>query len=634
MPPSTYGVLGPLDLPLGLGLLRLSTEGRPQEADAIAVIHHALDAGIRVLDTADSYCLDDKDLHYGERLVRKALATWGGDRDAVRVVTKVGMARPKGRWVPAARPERLRKVVEGSLAALGEEAIFLLLLHGNDPATPFEDQLATLADLQREGKVRHLGLCNVDVAEVRQAQRHFEVAAIQNELSVMNRGAATDATLALAEQLGIPFLAHRPLGGHAKTEALEKNRAVKPLADRYAITRHEAALATLLDVGPPVVALFGATRPERVDSCVRAAAVRLDADDRAAVRTKISFEATPDARALLTPTVPSARPIAPGGAPGTEPEVVIVLGVQGAGKTSLVTRYTDAGYARLNRDTLGGKLDDLVPALVEHLASGGGRVVLDNTYPTRVSRWPVIRAAQAAGVPVRCIHMATPMREALVNVVLRILERYDRLLGPDDMKELGKSDPNLPPPQALSRWAACFEPPGLDEGFGAVDTVPFARRPAPGIDGAHKALLLDVDGTLRRTKSGEPYPRDPDDIELLPGRAEVLRRWVDEGYRLYFVSNQSGVASEKVTEDAVRRCFDRTIELLGLPVADVAFCPHPAFPAGCFCRKPMPGLGIRLARTHGFDPSTAIMVGDLESDAKFAEAIGARYRPAERFFTE
>ncbi|MFN7145646.1 MAG: aldo/keto reductase, partial [Myxococcota bacterium] len=178
----TYGVLGPLALPLGLGCLRLGTEGRPDEASAIALIHHALDAGVRVLDTADSYCLDDKDLHYGERLVAKALAGWGGPRAEVRVVTKVGMARPKGRWVPAARPERLRKEVDKAVAALGGP-IFLLMLHGNDPSVPFEDQLAALAALQRAGKVVHLGLCNIDVAEVRQAQRHFEVAAIQKELS-------------------------------------------------------------------------------------------------------------------------------------------------------------------------------------------------------------------------------------------------------------------------------------------------------------------------------------------------------------------------------------------------------------------------------------------------------------------
>jgi histidinol-phosphate phosphatase family protein len=624
----TYGVLGTLDLPLGLGLLRLCTEGRPAEADAIAVIHHALDAGVRVLDTADSYALDDKDLHYGERLVRKALAD-RADRGDVRVITKVGMARPKGRWVPAARPERLRKMVDQSLTALGVDSIFLLLLHANDPAVPFEDQLGALADLQRAGKVRHLGLCNVDIAEVRQAQRHFSVEAIQNELSVMSRAAATEGTLALASELGIPFLAHRPLGGHAKTDGLEKNRAMKPLADRYGVTRHEAALATLLDLGPPVVALFGATRIASVDASVRAAALRLDAEDRAALATKISLEPTPEARALLTPTAPSPRTLPAGGDPTASPEVVVVLGIQGAGKSSLVERYVEHGYLRLNRDTLGGRLDDLIPVLVAAVTSTNPRVVLDNTYPTRVSRWPVLRAAHAAGVPVRCVHVDTPQREALQNIVGRVLDRYERLLGPDDLKELGKTDTNLPPPAALSRYTACFEPPALDEGFAAVDTVPFVRRPT-GATGL--ALLLDVDGTLRLTKSGEPYPSDPEDIEVLPGRAEVLRGWIDRGYRLFLVSNQSGVASGKVTEDAVRACFERTIALLGVPVVDVAFCPHPSFPVGCFCRKPMPGMGVALARRHGLDLGRAIMVGDMESDRQFAEAIGAEYRAAAEFF--
>ena len=102
----SYGVLGPLAVPLALGTLTLSTEGRPEESAAIEVIRHAWDAGIRVFDTADSYALDDKDLHYGERLLARALA----GREAT-VVTKVGMARPKGRWVPAGAPDRIRKQI-------------------------------------------------------------------------------------------------------------------------------------------------------------------------------------------------------------------------------------------------------------------------------------------------------------------------------------------------------------------------------------------------------------------------------------------------------------------------------------------------------------------------------------------
>lgn len=627
-----YGVLGALEVPLALGLLRLSTEGRPPEPDAIGVIHFALDQGVRVLDTADSYALDDKDLHYGEHLVRKALASWTGPKDQVRVITKAGLARPKGKWVPNGRPDHLRKMVDGSLKALGVERIFLLMLHAQDPKTPLEDSLAALAELQRAGKIEHLGLCNTGIPEVRQAERHFKVRAIQNELSVMDRSSAVDGVVALAKQIGAAFLAHRPLGGHAKTANLLKNRAVKPIAARHGVTPHEAALAALLDLGPPVIPLVGATKRASVESSLRALKVPFDAKDRAELTTKISFDATPEALAATAPPVtpPGLRSLQAGEGPGDEPEVVVMMGIQGAGKSSEVAKYLERGYARLNRDLLGGDLGGLVPKLAELLASGQRRVVLDNTYATRVSRYALIRAAHAHGVPVRCRHMATPIDEAYANVVLRILERYGKLLGPEELKELGKDDPNLPPPAAMAKYAASFEPPHVDEGFSVVEAIPFVRRADPQYTG--RGLLLDVDGTLRRTRSGEIFPRSADDVELLPGRRETLQRFVDEGYKLFFVSNQSGIASGTVARDAVEAAFARTIELLGLPVAEVVFCPHPAFPVGCFCRKPLPGLGVSLIQRHRLAREHMLMVGDMDSDHDFARALGIRYLHADQFF--
>ena len=606
--------------------------GRPAEAEAIEVVRFALDQGIRILDTADSYATDDRDLHYGEHLVRKALAAWQGPRDEVRVITKAGLARPKGRWVPNGRRDHLRRMVEGSLKALGVERIFMLLLHANDPKTPLEESLAALAELQKEGKVEHLGLCNTSIAEVRQAERHFPVRAIQNELSVVNRGSGAEGLVALARQMGVPFLAHRPLGGHAKTATLLKNRAVKPIAARHGVTPHEAALAALLDLGPPVIGLFGATRRASVESSLRALRVPFDARDRTELASRISFAPSPEALAATAPPVTPAglRELAPGEGPGDEPEVVVMMGIQGAGKSSEVARYLDRGYARLNRDQLGGELDDLIPKLGEMLASGQRRVVLDNTYATRASRYSVIRMAHAHGVPVRCRFLATPIDEAYANVVLRILERYGKLLGPEELKLLAKDDPNLPPPAAMARWAASFEAPHADEGFSAVEAIPFVRRVDPQFTG--KGLLLDVDGTLRTTRSGEIFPRDPDDVELLPGRREVLKRWVDEGYRLFFVSNQSGVASGTVTSAAVEAAFARTVELLDLPVVEAAYCPHPAFPVGCFCRKPLPGLGISLIQRHQLAREHLIMVGDMDSDRDFARALAARYVDVNEFF--
>ena len=183
------------------------------------------------------------------------------------------------------------------------------------------------------------------------------------------------------------------------------------------------------------------------------------------------------------------------------PEIVILMGIQGAGKSVLVADYVSHGYVRLNRDQFGGRLDDLVPHLRQLLSAGATRVVLDNTYPTRLSRAPVIATGHAFRVPVRCRHLQIPLAEAHVNIVLRMLARYGRPLGPEEMKAHRKSDPNLPPPAALMRWAGSFEAPSLNEGFAAVDVVPFVRR----LDPAHteKGLLLDVDGTVcRSSKSG------------------------------------------------------------------------------------------------------------------------------------
>jgi histidinol-phosphate phosphatase family protein len=631
-PHGVHGVLGALGIPLGLGVLRLSTEGRPSAEEAIDVVRFALDQGIRLLDTADSYALGDGDLHYGEQLVRKALDAWSGPRHEVRVITKAGLARPKGRWVPNGRREHLRRMVEGSLAALGVERIFMLLLHAHDPSSPFEETLAALAEMQKEGKIEHLGLCNTTIAEVRQAERHFAVRAIQNELSVIDRSSAAEGMVALARGMGIPFLAHRPLGGHAKTGNLLKNRAVKPIAARHGVTPHEAALASLLDLGAPVIPLVGATKRSSVESSLRALRVPFDARDRAELETRISFAPTAEALAATAPLVTPAglRRLTADEGPGDEPEVVVLMGIQGAGKSSEVARYAERGYARLNRDQIGGDLDGLVTRLGELLSSGQRRVVLDNTYATRVSRYPVIRAAHAHGVAVRCRFLATPIEEAYANVVLRILDRYGKLLGPDELKELGKEDPNLPPPQAMARWAASFEAPNEDEGFGVVERVPFVRRVAPAA--SHKGLLLDVDGTVRRTKSGEIFPRDPDDVEILPRRREILKRWVDDGYALFFVSNQSGIASGTVAREAVDAAFARTVELLDLPVAEVAYCPHPAFPAGCFCRKPLPGLGIWLIQRHELAREHVVMVGDMDSDRDFARALAARYVDAAEFF--
>lgn len=167
--------------------------------------------------------------------------------------------------------------------------------------------------------------------------------------------------------------------------------------------------------------------------------------------------------------------------------------------------------------------------------------------------------------------------------------------------------------------------------FSAIDSIPFVRRTVD--DHKQKGLLLDVDGTLRTTRSGEIYPRSAEDVVLLPNRRETLKRWVEDGFLLCFLSNQSGIASGKLSQTDAEAAFQRTVELLGLPVTEVTYCPHPAFPVGCFCRKPLPGLGVYLKRKYKLDFDQSVMVGDMDSDAAFARGIAVRYVDANEFFS-
>ena len=630
--PQPFGIFGSLQLALGLGLLRLSTEGRPSQEESTSLIHLALDRGVRLLDTADSYCIDNSDFHYGENLAKHAVDCWLGPREEVRILTKVGLVRPAGKWLPNGTPKHILQSVDTSLRTLDSEQLFLLQLHAKDPRVPFEETLSALAELQKSGKVQHIGLCNVGPAEVRQAMRHFQVASVQCELSILTRKSASDGMLLLTQELNIPFLAHRPLGGYAKVEKLEKNRVLVPLAQRHNATPYEIGLAAVLYSAPNVIPLVGATKQSSLLSSIGATKLCLDISDRTALSIKYSFEADPDAAASVQPATKPATlsTLAPDQGPGATPEIVLLMGIQGAGKTELVQSYVDAGYMRLNRDVIGGKVDDLTGLLQQLVADGQNRVVLDNTYATRISRASVVRVAHSAGIPVRCRFLETSIDDARINIVHRILDRYDRLLGPVEMKELTKQDSNLPPPIALQRWQDSLESPHWDEGFSAIDRIPFRRR-APHAH-TQKGLLLDVDGTIRTTRSGEIYPRTADDVVILPNRRETLLRWIENGYSLFFVSNQSGVSSGKLSQSDAEGAFQRTVELLGLPIAEVIFCPHPAFPVGCFCRKPLPGLGVYLIRKHKLDLQHLIMVGDMDSDAGFARSIGAKYFDANNFF--
>ena len=197
-------------------------------------------------------------------------------------------------------------------------------------------------------------------------------------------------------------------------------------------------------------------------------------------------------------------------------EVVLVMGIPGAGKSRVAADYTTRGYVRLNRDERGGSLRDLAAALDEQLASGAGRVVLDNTYLTRAARNDVIEVAARHGIPARCIWLDTPLAQAQVNLVERLLERFGALPTPGELRELARQEPGVLAPASQMRALRELEPPSTDEGFTGVEHVPFARAPSSGRAGVLVAArALAEPGWERSIGDSEAphlvYDWNPDD---------------------------------------------------------------------------------------------------------------------------
>lgn len=307
-------------------------------------------------------------------------------------------------------------------------------------------------------------------------------------------------------------------------------------------------------------------------------------------------------------------------------EVVMLMGIQASGKTSAAQEYLDKGYVHINRDKMGGKMANLIPLFIKEL-SAGKSVLLDNTYATVESRKPFIQETQLRKIPIRCLHMATSIEDAQFNAARRILERKGRLLSPEEMK--ADKDPNIFPVTVLFAYQKSLQVPDIAEGFNSVETLRFVRRKDPEYN--NKALILDYDGTLRRTKSGKDYPTETNDIEILSGRVDKLQEYKDNGYLLLGVSNQSGVAKGTLSNGAAKACFEKTNELLGHSI-DFVYCPHGSFPIACYCRKPIPGWSAHFMLKYKLDLSQCIFVGDMTSDKTFAKRSGMKYYDQAEFF--
>jgi aryl-alcohol dehydrogenase-like predicted oxidoreductase len=266
---------------VGMGCMYLSIHDRPSEDDAVRTLHAAFDAGVTLLDTADVYCLDHRDIGHNERLIARALRE---RKDAAVVVaTKGGCERPNGSWTRNGRPSHLRRACEASLAALGIERIGVYQLHAPDPSVPIAESVGELARLRADGKISHVGLSNVTVREIDEARAIVPIVSVQNRWNPGHRAPESDGVLSYCTEHRIAFLPYSPFGGASGAKGLASTGRLAAEAKRRGMSPHRLVLSWMLAKSPAVVAIPGARRVASIVDSAMAADGELSADDARAV---------------------------------------------------------------------------------------------------------------------------------------------------------------------------------------------------------------------------------------------------------------------------------------------------------------------------------------------------------------
>ena len=265
---------------MGFGAMRITGDGiwgEPADPkEAFAVLRRALELGTNFIDTADAY-----GPFISERLIREALYPYPR---GLLIATKGGQVRPRREeWVPDGRPEHLRAACEASLTRLKLERIDLYQLHRPDPQVPFEDSVGELAKLQKEGKIRHIGLSNVDSRQLAKARAIVKVVSVQNRYNVADR--ASDDVLAICEREQIAFIPWGPLAQQAQGSSTPSKHltALESIAKGRGIDIEEAALAWLLARSPAMLPIPGTSKVTHLEDNVGAAKVKLTPQEMAQV---------------------------------------------------------------------------------------------------------------------------------------------------------------------------------------------------------------------------------------------------------------------------------------------------------------------------------------------------------------
>jgi aryl-alcohol dehydrogenase-like predicted oxidoreductase len=253
---------------LGFGAMRITGTGiwgEPGNLEqAKAVLRRTVELGVNFIDTADSYGPD-----VSERLIAEALHPYPDD---LVIATKGGLERPgPGEWTANGRPEHLIEACEGSLRRLRLEQIPLYQFHRPDPRVPLEDSLGTLVALKEQGKIRHIGLSNVNEEQLRRAQQLTPIVSIQNRYNVDDR--QSESLVDLCEQEQMVFLPWAPI------QDMEGRDAVARVAQRHGTTPHQVVLAWLLARSPSILPIPGTGSVPHLEDNVAAASLALSREE-------------------------------------------------------------------------------------------------------------------------------------------------------------------------------------------------------------------------------------------------------------------------------------------------------------------------------------------------------------------
>ena len=260
---------------MGFGAMRLTGPGiwgdPADPAECKRTLRRALELGVTLIDTADSY-----GPQVSERLIAEALHPYP---EGLVIASKGGLVRPgPGRWTPDGRPEHLREALDGSLRRLRLDRIDLYQYHRPDPAVPLEESVGALADMQREGKIRHVGVSNFTVAQLERARRIAPIASVQNRYNLTDR--SSEEVLRYCERQRLDFMPWAPLAAGPLTMP---GGPLDRIGQEHQATQGQVALAWLLKRSPVMLVIPGTSRVSHLEENVAAAAITLSADELSAL---------------------------------------------------------------------------------------------------------------------------------------------------------------------------------------------------------------------------------------------------------------------------------------------------------------------------------------------------------------